>query len=451
VQLANGAGVVAVFVLDEFLLARSGPSRATYLQRTLESLNNDLGGKLTVRRGTPVAALGKLIRETGAKQVVATADHAPYGQLRDSEVARALNEMRVEFSLIDSNYVVAPGTVLSKSAEPFKVFSAFRRSWQPMVEVESSARVEVSDIVAAPSESTTLVSELAAKVRPAYFAELDDDAAPHLPAHGEAAAHSALSNFCDHVATYGEQRNFPAIDGTSRLSAFLRFGVLHPRQVLRELRRRASESDVFVSEIAWREFYADVLFHHPDSARSELNRATQNLRVDRDRAAQKRFEIWARGETGFPLVDAGMRQLLQEGWMHNRVRMVTASFLVKHLHLDWRWGARWFMWRLVDGDLASNQHGWQWTAGTGTDAAPFHRIFNPTLQGERFDPSGAYVRRYVNELSHTPAPQCLLPGAGDGLLRPSHYAAPMIDLARERADALARFADAREANRSARG
>jgi deoxyribodipyrimidine photo-lyase len=151
------------------------------------------------------------------------------------------------------------------------------------------------------------------------------------------------------------------------------------------------------------------------------------------------------------LVDAGMRQLLQEGWMHNRVRMVTASFLVKHLHLDWRWGARWFMWRLVDGDLASNQHGWQWTAGTGTDAAPFHRIFNPTLQGERFDPSGAYVRRYVNELSHTPAPQCLLPGAGDGLLRPSHYAAPMIDLARERADALARFADAREANRSARG
>ena len=140
------------------------------------------------------------------------------------------------------------------------------------------------------------------------------------------------------------------------------------------------------------------------------------LRVDSGPEAQERFRSWARGETGYPLVDAGMRQLLDEGWMHNRVRMVAASFLVKHLHLNWRWGAQWFMWRLVDADLASNQHGWQWAAGTGTDAAPFHRVFNPTLQAKRFDPEGTYVHRYVEELRSTPAPACLEPGAGASLL-----------------------------------
>jgi deoxyribodipyrimidine photo-lyase len=138
-----------------------------------------------------------------------------------------------------------------------------------------------------------------------------------------------------------------------------------------------------------------------------------------------------------------MRQLLSEGWMHNRVRMVAASFLVKHLHLDWRWGAKWFMWRLIDGDVASNQHGWQWTAGTGTDAAPFHRIFNPTLQAERFDAQGEYVRRWIPELADVAAPQCLQPGGGTGLLTPSNYAAPIVDAARERDEALARFAEAR--------
>jgi deoxyribodipyrimidine photo-lyase len=175
-----------------------------------------------------------------------------------------------------------------------------------------------------------------------------------------------------------------------------------------------------------------------------------SLRVDRDERAAQRFQQWALGRTGYPLVDAGMRQLLREGWMHNRVRMVAASFLVKHLHLDWRWGARWFMSRLVDGDVASNQHGWQWTAGTGTDAAPFHRIFNPTLQAERFDPDGAYVHRYVAELSTTPAPQCLQPGGGTDLFSATGYPEPIVDAARERVEALARLREARETPRGER-
>jgi deoxyribodipyrimidine photo-lyase len=187
-----------------------------------------------------------------------------------------------------------------------------------------------------------------------------------------------------------------------------------------------------------------VLWHHPESVRSVLQPSLAHLRVDNDAQAVERFQSWARGETGYPLVDAGMRQLLTEGWMHNRVRMVAASFLVKHLHLDWRWGARWFMWRLIDGDLASNQHGWQWTAGTGTDAAPFHRIFNPTLQAERFDPDGTYVRRFIPALANVPAPQCLRPGAGAGLLAPDGYAQVIVDVALERDEALKRCAEARE-------
>jgi deoxyribodipyrimidine photo-lyase len=199
----------------------------------------------------------------------------------------------------------------------------------------------------------------------------------------------------------------------------------------------------FVAEVAWREFYADVLFHHPGSARQSFQPSMRALRYDDGPEACARFRAWALGRTGYPLVDAGMRQLLEEGWMHNRVRMVCTSFLVKHLHLDWRWGARWFMWRLADGDLASNQHGWQWTAGTGTDAAPFHRIFNPTLQAKRFDPEGVYVKRYVAELRETPVPDCLEPGGASSLFN-AGYVAPLVDADEERRDALARFAEARE-------
>ena len=172
------------------------------------------------------------------------------------------------------------------------------------------------------------------------------------------------------------------------------------------------------------------------------------LEWDQGQDAEARFRQWAAGQTGIPLVDASMRQLLEEGWMHNRGRMLAASFLVKHLHLDWRWGARWFMWRLIDGDLASNQHGWQWTAGTGTDAAPFHRIFSPVAQAERFDPDGAYIHRYVPELRGIAAPGVLQPGGGVSLLDQSSYPPPMIDLKVERAEALRRAHEERERNRA---
>jgi deoxyribodipyrimidine photo-lyase len=192
------------------------------------------------------------------------------------------------------------------------------------------------------------------------------------------------------------------------------------------------------AELAWREFYADVLWHRPDSARAPLLEFGARLRWDTNGRSRERFAAWATGTTGYPLVDAGMRQLLAEGWMHNRVRMVTASFLVKDLHIDWRLGARWFMWHLVDGDLASNQHGWQWVAGTGTDAAPFHRVLNPIRQQERFDPAGAYVNRYLR----TPyQPDHVATGGAESGSVPTIDV--LVDHAAERHEALARLAEAR--------
>jgi deoxyribodipyrimidine photo-lyase len=192
---------------------------------------------------------------------------------------------------------------------------------------------------------------------------------------------------------------------------------VHPRQLLADLEPSAG-ADTFASELAWREFYADVLFRRPDTGGANLNQRMNAMPVDTDSAAQRRFERWAAGTTGYPIIDAGMRQLLATGWMHNRVRMLVASFLVKDLHLPWQWGARHFMRHLIDGDLASNSHGWQWCAGTGTDASPYFRIFNPTTQAERFDPDGEYVHQWVN---------------------PSELPPPMVDHAVERDEALHRY------------
>ena len=281
--------------------------------------------------------------------------------------------------------------------------------------------------------------------RPSLFGDLPDAPPAHLPAAGEAAAIALLDAFVDGpIDRYSHDRNLFAEPGTSRLSPHLRFGTIHPRTAVAAAARGGAGSATFISEIAWREFYADVLHHHPSSVREPLQAKMARLVVDTGDEAEERFRMWARGETGIPLVDASMRQLLAEGWMHNRGRMLTASFLIKHLHLDWRWGARWFMWRLIDGDLASNTHGWQWTAGTGTDAAPYYRIFSPVAQAERFDPDGAFVHAQLPELAGIDAPAVHQPGGGVDLLHPADYPPPMVDLKAERAEALRRLEETKD-------
>jgi deoxyribodipyrimidine photo-lyase len=259
-----------------------------------------------------------------------------------------------------------------------------------------------------------------------------------LPRGGETSALLRLEQFNAVVDAYDEQRNVPALDATSRLSADLHFGCIHPRQVIATIAGPSDGRKAFIRQLYWREFYADVLAENPRTAHHDLN--PNGVEVDSGPIAEERFVAWALGRTGYPLVDAGMRQLLAEGWMHNRVRMLTASFLIKDLHLDWRWGAKWFMWRLVDGDVANNIHGWQWTAGVGTDASPYYRVFNPTLQAERFDPDGTYIRRYVPELASINGAAVLQPGGGGaGGLFSNGYFEPMIDHAGEREEALRRL------------
>ena len=440
--------VLPLFIVDDLLVRRAGPNRVTYLRDTLQALNDSLDGKLVVRRGEPAAVLSQVAREAGATVVLAAKDFAPHALERDRQVREALGEeLRLEF--VGGPYAIDPGTVTSKTGDPFKVFTAFRRVWETIPLDNPYPSPQGVNWVELASDGVGALMRDASTQRPHYFGDLGDVRAT-LPAAGEKAALAALENFKPAMSLYGENRNNPGVRGTSKLSPHLRFGSIHPRTIVEGLDLSDEGTRVFVSEIIWREFYADVLFHNPQSVREVLQPSMAFLEVDRDQAAVERFAQWAKGETGYPLVDAGMRQLLATGWMHNRVRMVAASFLVKHLHLDWRWGARWFMWHLVDGDVASNQHGWQWTAGTGTDAAPFHRIFNPTMQAERFDPDGDYVKEFIPALRDVPAPDCLSPGGGTGLLIPAGYVAPCVDAKAEREEALRRFADARERAKSAR-
>jgi deoxyribodipyrimidine photo-lyase len=439
--------VLPLFIADDELLGPAGPARVALLAESLRALERSMGSPLCLRAGRPATVLGRLVAETGARQVLVTADHAPYGRRRDAEVAESLGGLGAELIERGSNYAVEPGTLCSEKGQPLKVFSAFRRRWEQLGPSPVLPEPDCRWASATSELDLDQLIERGSTRRPRLFADLPDGPPTELPTAGEAAAAASLEDFRGRAAAYSDTRDQLAQPGTSQLSWHLRFGTIHPRRVLTAVAGVDGGAAAFCSEICWREFYADLLFHAPWSARSSLQPSLASLRWDQGPLAEERFRSWALGETGFPLVDAAMRQLLATGWMHNRARMVAASFLVKHLHLDWRWGARWFMWRLVDGDLASNTHGWQWTAGTGTDAAPFHRIFSPTAQAERFDPEAAYVHRWVPELSSTPAPAALRPGGGEGLLRPPGYPEPIVDLAAERAEALVRFAEARGRSR----
>lgn len=411
----------AVFVLDDHLL-RPGPRR-TFLLGCLRSLDRGLSGRLLVAHGDPVDVVPALVRELDASAVHVSADHGPYGSRRDAHVERTLGG--IPLVRTGSPYAVSPGRVVKSDGTPYRVFTPFRRAW-----LEHGWRAPA---LTGP-ETVNWVDPSAISLRVGIP---EGAAGEHLPTAGEHAALRRWTRFRDEsLARYDTDRDRPDIDGTSRLSPYLKFGCLHPRTVLHDLRDRTDPgANALRSELCWRDFYADVLHHRPDTARGNYNRRFDAIRYDSGPDAAEAFAAWQQGRTGFPIVDAGMRQLLAQGWMHNRVRMIVASFLTKDLHLPWCWGARYFMAHLVDGDLASNQHGWQWTAGCGTDAAPYFRVFNPTAQGEKFDPAGDYVHRWVPELRGVAGARVhRLP---DG--PPPGYPDPIVDHAHERRVALARY------------
>jgi len=426
--------VTPLFVLDPIFLQRSGAPRLAFLFRSLRELNREMNGALVVRIGDPIDVVAKVAQEVGATEVFAAKDFGPYGQKRDAQVAKKLKSIGINLNHVGSAYAVDPGTVRKADATPYSVFTPFSKIWlaHGWSAPTDKARVKWRG---APAIACDQIPD-----DPPLTAKLVDA--------GTKAAWKRWQIFADAaLGKYKDERNNPARDGSSRMSVYLRFGVVHPRQLLAELKPNANH-DVYRSEICWREFYADVLFHQPQTTWKNLQPKMNSLVVDTDTKAKKRFEIWCTGMTGYPIVDAGMRQMLATGWMHNRVRMITASFLVKDLHLPWQWGAKFFMQNLVDGDIASNNHGWQWTAGTGTDAAPYFRVFNPVLQGEKFDPDGNFVREWIPELRDIPkkfvhSPWLMSEG---GLF--SQYPEPMVDHSRERDEALSRYKISGEINRS---
>ncbi|MHA3019701.1 cryptochrome/photolyase family protein [Mycobacterium sp. BMJ-28] len=398
--------VLACYVLDPRLRATSGARRLQYLYDALWDLQDQLDGKLLITEGRPEKRIPVLAKKIGATSVHVSGDFSPFGRRRDAAVGDALGDVPLEAA--GSPYLVAPGRVTKGDGTPYKVFTPFFRAW--------AAHGWRAPAETGPESAGWIdPAGLDAGVEiPSGHAELE------LPA-GETAAREAWKRFVSAgLDNYEEDRNRPDLDASSRMSAHLKFGAIHPRTMAADL-GKGTGPQAYLRELAFRDFYADVLNHWPRSAWWNWNRNFDPIETDEDGEAKQRLEAWKAGKTGFPIVDAGMRQLAETGFMHNRVRMIAASFLVKDLHLPWQWGARWFLDQLVDGDMASNQHGWQWAAGCGTDAAPYFRVFNPDTQGRKFDPDEVYVRRWVPEF-----------GSAD-------YPGPMVDHKAERAEALRRY------------
>jgi deoxyribodipyrimidine photo-lyase len=420
-------GVLGVFVLDEDLLRPAGEVRLAFMYECLRALDEQLSGRLLVTSGRPADVLPDVAAAIGATSVHVSADCGPYGRARDEAVEQALAARDMELVRTGSPYAVTPGRVSKRDGTAFRVFTPFYRAW-----VEHGWRKPADT---GPDTARWLDP-------PAKFArQIPVQKIPggvDLPTAGERAALLRWSAFHDgSLAEYGEGRELPGQPGTSRMSPYLRWGCVHPRTLLASL-GTAEGASAFRAELAWREFHADVLWHQPRAARHNYDRRFDEFTYDTGVAADEAFEAWCEGRTGYPLVDAGMRQLLTEGWMHNRVRMVVASFLVKDLHLPWWRGARHFMRYLVDGDLASNQLNWQWVAGCGTDAAPYFRVFNPVVQGTKFDPEGDYIRRYVPELRAVEGKRVHEPWRlPDG--PPEGYPLPIVEHAHERQIALERY------------
>lgn len=432
--------VVPIFVLDPRLWrsAAVGVRRLAFLLGGLRALDVELrtrGSYLVVRAGEPAPVLAALRAETGASAIYAEADISPYARRRDAAVTALL-----PLHLTAGVTVLPPEAVLKRDGTPYTIFTPFSRAWLAL------PLPTAAELLPAPEQLRT----------PAGLASVPwPDLPPPEPAFppGEKEARRRLDVFTTSaIYHYAARRDQLAQEATSRLSPYLRFGMLSARQaVVAALNARAIASTpaevasaaTWLNELLWREFYAHILYHFPQVRHESFRPALRGIPWENDAA---RFAAWCEGRTGYPIVDAGMRQLVTTGWLHNRARMIVASFLTKDLLIDWRWGERFFMQQLLDGDPAANNGGWQWAAGTGTDAAPYFRIFNPVLQGEKFDPAGDYIRRWVPELARVPAryrhrpwtmPEEVQQAAGCRLGQ--DYPVPLVDHAWARERALAAY------------
>jgi deoxyribodipyrimidine photo-lyase len=417
--LSESDEIVPVFIIDSKLIERTGSNGLAYLAQSLQHLDASLDKKLQVIAGQPIEVLKKLQEKYNAQSVHISAEYEPISAAQDLEIEKS----GIKLVRTGSAYAVAPGRVLKPSDQtPYRVYTPFYRAW--LAHGWRKPEQKPKSIAAVTPDSDSR-----------QFPDWKVPTGVSITEAGEAAANERFKHFQKNdLDNYDEARNLAGIDGTSKMSAHLTWGEIHPRTLLAPL-GQSKAHEVFRKEIAWREFYADVLFNNPHTETDYYAPQFAKMRYDKP---GKQFKAWCEGNTGYPFVDAAMRQLLAEGWMHNRTRMVVASFLVKDLHLEWQLGERFFREHLVDYDVASNAHGWQWTAGCGTDASPYYRVFNPVEQGKRFDENGDYVRKYVPELAHLNGIEIHEPWEVlDGYQ--NDYPQPIVNHATERLESLARL------------
>lgn len=417
--IGSGEQVIPIFILDKAQIAEAGEKLLAYMGQSLRRLDESLGNRLHIIQGDQIEVLSALIKKYEVTEVHISAEYERYGAARDARVEAA----GITLTRTGSPYAVTPGRVVKPSdGTPYRVYTPFYRAWR-------------THGWRAPAITPKSVNFMQPTAEYRNFPDFPLPKGVEIIEAGEQAALSRFKIFTiSGLDSYDENRNFAGMDGTSKMSSYLKFGEIHPRTLLKGLGEDKAH-DTFRKEIAWREFYADVLFNNPMTDREYYAPRFAEMRYDKPGA---QFRAWCEGTTGYPFVDAAMRQLVHEGWMHNRTRMVVASFLVKDLHLEWQLGERFFAEHLVDFDVASNAHGWQWTAGSGTDASPYYRVFNPIEQGKRFDANGDYIRKYVPELAHLSAaeihePWLYLDGYSKG------YPERIVDHALERLESLARL------------
>ncbi len=455
--LKETTDILPLFIFaDDILKQRSdfSPACVKFMTESLKDLSAQyerLGGKLILRRGLFLEVLHEVVRESEARAIYFNEDYEPAAKTRDNDVIQTFTKLGLQVKAFKDQALFAKQEILTKQGKPYTVFTPYKKVWL-------SHAHSIPTLVAAPKHLTAVAIN---SLPPLSHDELGFPCTQQLlvkggSTEGERQLEQFLSN---KIHRYKEQRDFPALDGTSLLSAHLRFGTISVREIVRRgfslLEDAKTEMEkigieTFVSELVWRDFYFQILDHFPIVEKESFQPSFRNLRWEN---RDDYFEAWKSGRTGFPIVDAAMRQLNTTGWMHNRLRMIVASFLTKDLLIDWRWGERYFMQMLVDGDMAANNGGWQWSASTGTDAQPYFRIFNPASQSQKFDPHGKFIKAFVPELRAVPekyihAPHEILQKSPllareIGIELGKDYPLPIIDHAVQRDKALAMFKSAK--------
>lgn len=437
---ASQAGaVIPVYILSSWSKYHTwtGSNRQQFLCGCLESLSKNLetlDSRLIIREGPAVSALKQLIKETGATAVHFNRDPDPFGKKTEQELSKLCTELGIDCCGHDDVALHHPMEILTQTGNPYKVYTPYANNW--LAQPKPSPHPKP---VSLKTPEGIFSLELP---KPAYW-NLPESIAK-LPEPGERAARERMRGAVSKIiGQYAEQRDIPSLDGTSRLSQDLRFGLISIRTlyanvtaVLKSANARSQSSiAIYIKELAWREFYFAILHHFPHVLEHEFNKDWKGLPWDEP---SENFEKWKSGQTGFPIIDAGMRQLLQTGFMHNRVRMITAMFLTKDLHIDWKLGESHFMQHLTDGEIASNNGGWQWSAGTGADAAPYFRIQNPWSQTAKHDPTGVYIKRWIPELADVEPKKFQAPPE-NGVPLAVGYPLPCVDHKTERDRTLAIF------------